>query len=277
MPPSRQDGGMERLCLVTGATGYVGGRLVPRLLEAGFRVRVMVRHLERIRDLPWADQVQVAVGDAGDPAAISAALEGVDVAYYLLHSIQQGSELESEEARMARTFAEAASAQHVGRIVYLGGLAPETPPEKMSRHMRSRSQVGEILRSSGVPTCELRAAVVIGSGSASFEMLRYLTERLPAMITPRWVRQRTQPIAIRDVLRYLVRAADLPPEVNRAFDIGGPEVMTYQAMMQRYAAVAGLPKRLILPINLLSPGLSSHWVGLVTPVLVWAILNKKVA
>ena len=266
MPPSREDGGMERLCLVTGATGYVGGRLVPRLLEAGFRVRVMVRHLERIRDLPWADQVQVAVGDAGDPAAISTALEGVDVAYYLLHSIQQGSELESEEARMARTFAEAASAQHVGRIVYLGGLAPETAPEKMSRHMRSRSQVGEILRSSGVPTCELRAAVVIGSGSASFEMLRYLTERLPAMITPRWVRQRTQPIAIRDVLRYLVRAADLPPEVNRAFDIGGPEVMTYQAMMQRYAAVAGLPKRLILPINLLSPGLSSHWVGLVTPV-----------
>ncbi|MFM1966609.1 MAG: hypothetical protein RL134_2334, partial [Actinomycetota bacterium] len=257
---------MSRLCLVTGATGYVGGRLVPRLLEAGMRVRVLVRHLDRIRDLPWADQVEVAVGDAGDPAAISAALEGVDVAYYLLHSLQQGSALESEESRMAQTFAEAAREQHVGRIVYLGGLAPEIPAGKMSRHMRSRSQVGEILRSSGVPTCELRAAVVIGSGSASFEMLRYLTERLPAMITPRWVRQRTQPIAIRDVLRYLVLAADLPPEVNRAFDIGGPEVMTYQEMMQRYAAAAGLPKRLILPINLLSPGLSSHWVGLVTPV-----------
>ena len=132
--------------------------------------------------------------------------------------------------------------------------------------MRSRAQVGEILRASGVPTCEFRAAVVIGSGSASFEMLRYLTERLPAMICPRWVRQKTQPIAIRDVLRYLVLAADLPPEVNRTFDIGGPEVMTYQGMMQRYAAVAGLPRRIILPINLLSPGLSSHWVGLVTPV-----------
>ena len=257
---------MERLCLVTGATGYVGGRLVPRLLEAGFRVRVLVRHLDRIRDLPWAGQVEVAVVDAGDPAAISAALEGVDVAYYLLHSLQQGSALESEEARISRSFAEAAREQDVKRIVYLGGLAPETPPEKMSRHMRSRAQVGEILRSSGVPVVELRAAVVIGSGSASFEMLRYLTERLPAMITPRWVRQKTQPIAIRDVLRYLVLAADLPPEINRAFDIGGPEVMTYQDMMQRYAAVAGLPKRLILPINLLSPGLSSHWVGLVTPV-----------
>ena len=257
---------MERLCLVTGATGYVGGRLVPRLLEAGFRVRVLVRHLDRIRDLPWADQVQVAVGDATDPVAINAALDGVDIAYYLLHSIQQGAALETEEAHIARTFAEAARAQHVARIVYLGGLAPEVPPERMSRHMRSRSQVGDILRSSGVPTCELRAAVVIGSGSASFEMLRYLTERLPAMITPRWVRQRTQPIAIRDVLRYLVLAADLPPEINRAFDIGGPEVMTYQDMMQRYAAVAGLPKRLILPINLLSPGLSSHWVSLVTPV-----------
>ncbi|MGA0945015.1 MAG: SDR family oxidoreductase [Candidatus Nanopelagicales bacterium] len=257
---------MERLCLVTGATGYVGGRLVPRLLEAGFRVRVLVRHLDRIRDLPWAGQVEVAVGDAGDPAAISAALEGVDVAYYLLHSLQQGSALESEEARISRSFAEAAREQDVKRIVYLGGLAPETPPEKMSRHMRSRAQVGEILRSSGVPVVELRPPVDIASGSASFEMLRYLTERLPAMITPRWVRQKTQPIAIRDVLRYLVLAADLPPEINRAFDIGGPEVMTYQDMMQRYAAVAGLPKRLILPINLLSPGLSSHWVGLVTPV-----------
>ena len=161
---------------MTGATGYVGGRLVPRLLEAGFRVRVLARHPERVRDLPWGDQVEIASGDAGDPAAITAALEGVDVAYYLLHSLQQGSALESEEASVARAFADAAREQHVGRIVYLGGLAPEVATDKMSRHMRSRSQVGEILRSSGVPTCELRAAVVIGSGSASFEMLRYLTE-----------------------------------------------------------------------------------------------------
>ncbi|MGI9197886.1 MAG: SDR family oxidoreductase [Candidatus Nanopelagicales bacterium] len=257
---------MSRLCLVTGATGYVGGRLIPRLLAAGFRVRVLARHPERLRDREWFADVEVVAGDAGDPATAQTALAGVDVAYYLLHSIQQGGDLEAEERRIAGVFASAASAEHVGRIVYLGGLAPDVPTSKMSRHMRSRVEVGEILRSSGVPTVEFRAAVIIGSGSASFEMLRYLTERLPAMITPRWVRQRTQPIAIRDVLRYLVLAADLPADVSRSFDIGGPEVMTYQDMMQRYAAVAGLPRRIILPINVLSPGLSSHWVGLVTPV-----------
>ena len=153
---------------------------------------------------------------------MTAALADVEVAYYLLHSIQQGADLEAEELRIARTFAATAREQHVSRIVYLGGLAPDIPADRMSRHMRSRAQVGDVLRSSGVPTAELRAAVVIGSGSASFEMLRYLTERLPAMITPRWVRQKTQPIAIRDVLRYLILAADLPPEVNRSFDIGGP-------------------------------------------------------
>ncbi|MFM9136314.1 MAG: SDR family oxidoreductase [bacterium] len=257
---------MSRLCLVTGATGYVGGRLVPRLLEAGFRVRVLARHPERLRDMPWFADVEVVAGDAGDPDAVRSALAGVDVAYYLLHSLQVGPELEIEERRVAQVFSAAAREEDVGRIVYLGGLAPQVPKAKMSRHMRSRVEVGEILRASGVPTVEFRAAVIIGSGSASFEMLRYLTERLPAMITPRWVRQKTQPIAVRDVLRYLVLAADLPPEVNRDFDIGGPEVMTYESMMHRYAAVARLPKRVILPINLLSPGLSSHWVGLVTPV-----------
>ena len=257
---------MSRLCLVTGPTGYVGGRLIPRLLDAGFRVRVLARHPERLRDLPWASQVEVVAGDAGDADAVRRALTGVDIAYYLMHSLQEGAQLEIEERHLATIFAKAAAEEHVGRIVYLGGLAPDVSPEKMSRHMRSRAEVGSILRGSGVPTCEFRAAVVIGSGSASFEMLRYLTERLPAMITPRWVRQKTQPIAIRDVLRYLVLAADLPPDVNRVFEIGGPEVMTYQEMMQRYASVAELPKRLILPINLLSPGLSSHWVGLVTPV-----------
>jgi uncharacterized protein YbjT (DUF2867 family) len=193
-------------------------------------------------------------------------MRDADVAYYLLHAIQRGTSLEEAERHTARTFGDAAAAARVSRIVYLGGLAPRVPLAQMSPHMRSRVEVGEILRTCGVPVAELRAAVIIGSGSASFEMLRYLTERLPAMITPRWVRTRVQPIAIRDVLRYLIAAADLPPEVNRAFEIGGPAVMSYQQMMQRYAAVAGLPPRLILPINLLSPGLSSHWVGLVTPV-----------
>ncbi len=257
---------MSRLCLVTGASGYVGGRLVRELLKAGYRVRVLARNADKLRDAPWVDRVQIVEGDGGDPTAVARALDRVQVAYYLLHSLQEGRELESAELRIANTFAEAAGAARVERIVYLGGLAPDLPLERMSPHMRSRVQVGQALRASGVPTVEFRAAVIIGSGSASFEMLRYLTERLPAMITPRWVRTRTQPIAIRDVLRYLVLAAELPAEVNRAFDIGGPQVLTYQQMMQRYAAVAGLPRRIILPVNMLSPGLSSHWVGLVTPV-----------
>ncbi len=255
-----------RTCLVTGATGYVGGRLVPQLLEAGLRVRILARHPERLRDRPWFDQVEVISGDAGDTDAVRAAMQGADVAYYLLHSIQEGSGLEDSERRIAQSFADAARDSDLARIVYLGGLAPDIPVAQMSPHMRSRVQVGQVLRSSGVPTVELRAAVIIGSGSASFEMLRYLTEHLPAMITPTWVRMATQPIAIRDVLRYLVAAASLPPEVDREFDIGGPEVITYQQMMQRYARVAGLRRRIILPINMLTPSLSSHWVNVVTPV-----------
>jgi uncharacterized protein YbjT (DUF2867 family)/uncharacterized protein YndB with AHSA1/START domain len=255
-----------RTCLVTGATGYVGGRLVPELLDRGHRVRVLVRDPQKVRDQPWRDAVEVHTGDAADPVAVRAAMTGVDAAYYLLHSLQEGPALEQAERRMAEGFAAAARDSGLARLVYLGGLAPDIPVHEMSPHMRSRVEVGELLRASGVPTVEFRAAVIIGSGSASFEMLRYLTERLPAMVTPRWVRQATQPIAIRDVLRYLVEAADLPPEVDRTFEIGGPEVLTYQEMMQRYAAVAGLRRRIILPINLLTPGLSSHWVNVVTPV-----------
>lgn len=255
-----------KLCLVTGATGYIGGRLVPELLAAGYRVRVLSRHPDRLRDVSWFDSVEVVRGDAGEPDQVRAALRGVDVAYYLLHSLQLGEGFEEVERNLARLFATTARDEGVGRIVYLGGLTPACQPEQLSPHLRSRAEVGEILRASDVPTAELKAAVIIGSGSASFEMLRYLTERLPAMVTPRWVHNRIQPIAIRDVLRYLVGCAELPPEVNRSFDIGGRDVLTYRQMMQRYAAVAGLRRRIIAPVPVLSPTLSAHWVGFITPV-----------
>ena len=262
-----QGSGTARLVLVTGATGYIGGRLVPDLLDAGFAVRVLARHPEKLRDRPWAAQVDVARGDVSDPSAVAAALHGVEVAYYLVHALATGSSFAAEDRAMATAFAAAARAADVQRIVYLGGLVPPTARvDHLSDHLRSRLEVGQILRRSGVPTAELRAAVIIGSGSASFEMLRYLTERLPAMTTPRWVKTRIQPIAVRDVLRYLVAVADLPADVNRTFDIGGPDVLTYADMMRRYAAVAGLRPRLIVPVPVLTPGLSSHWVGLVTPV-----------
>jgi uncharacterized protein YbjT (DUF2867 family) len=269
------DSAGARRALVTGATGYIGGRLVPELLDAGFTVRVLARSPDRLRDRPWAGDVEVVAGDATDPASVAAAMQDVDVAYYLLHSLVEGSGFDELEATMAQTFADAARASDVSRIVYLGGLTPpgshasnsaEASGAPLSLHLASRLRVGEILRASGVPTAELRAAVIIGSGSASFEMLRYLTERLPAMVTPKWVHNRIQPIAIRDVLRYLVASADLPEDVNRAFDIGGPDVLTYADMMQRYAAVAELRRRIIVPVPVLSPTLSSHWVGIVTPV-----------
>jgi len=256
----------RKTVLVTGATGYIGGRLVPELLDAGYHVRVLSRHPERLRDIGWYHAVEIIQGDAGEPDAVRRALRGTDVAYYLLHSLNLGEGFAEVERNLARLFASVAVEEHVQRIVYLGGLTPNCPPEQLSAHLKSRAEVGEILRNSGVPTAELRAAVIIGSGSASFEMLRYLTERLPAMVTPRWVRNRIQPIAIRDVLRYLVGCAELPPDVNRPFDIGGPDVLTYRDMMQRYAAVAGLRRRLIVPVPVLSPTLSGHWVGLITPV-----------
>lgn len=253
----------NRLCLVTGATGYIGGRLVPELLNAGFRVRCMVRSAQRLRDHPWAAKVEVAEADATDPESTHRALAGVGVAYYLIHAIGGKGGFAESDRRAARTFAEAARDAGVRRLIYLGGMDPEGD---LSPHLRSRAEVGRIMLHSGVPTVWLRAAVIIGSGSASFEMLRYLTERLPVMVTPRWVHSRIQPIAIRDVLHYLVGAADLPAHISRGFDIGGPDVLTYADMMRRYAAVAGLGRRLIVPVPVLSPWLSSLWVGVITPV-----------
>ncbi|MFI2782396.1 SDR family oxidoreductase [Streptomyces sp. ALB3] len=254
-------------CLVTGATGYIGGRLVPGLLEAGHRVRCLARSPEKLRDHPWAGEVDVVKGDVTDAESVGAAMRGIDIAYYLVHALTAGPGFEKTDSEAARIFGEQAKAAGVRRIVYLGGLTPAgVPVGELSPHLRSRAEVGRILLGSGVPTTALRAAVIIGSGSASFEMLRYLTERLPVMVTPSWVSTRIQPIAVRDVLRYLVGSAHMPADVNRTFDIGGPDVMTYRDMMQKYAQVAGLRHRLILPVPMLSPGLSSHWVGLVTPV-----------
>lgn len=251
--------------LVTGATGYIGGRLAPRLAEEGHAVRVTARDPGKLRDIPWAGRVETARADVLDAGSLREAMRDVEVAYYLVHSMTGGSGFADRDHRAAANFADAAASAGVRRIVYLGGLRP-AGGEPLSDHLRSRNEVGDILLSSGVPTVALQAAAIIGSGSASFEMLRYLTERLPVMVTPRWVNSRLQPIAIRDVLRYLCASADLPDSVNRTFDIGGPDVLTYAELMQRYAVVAGLSRRVLVPVPVLSPRLSSYWVNVVTPI-----------
>jgi uncharacterized protein YbjT (DUF2867 family) len=252
------------VCVVTGVTGYVGGRLVPELLAAGHRVRAVARHTGRLRDRSWYSEIEPIEADASDLAAMREAMTGADVAYFLIHSMGAGKDFEAKDRHVAMAFARAAREMGVGRIIYLGGMHPDTG--RLSPHMASRKEVGDILLNSGVPTTVLQAAVILGSGSASFEMMRYLTERLPVMTTPSWVTNRVQPIAIRDVLRYLVGSASMPADVSRCFDIGGPEVLTYREMMQRYAAVAGLRERVIVPVGVLTPRLSSLWVSLVTPV-----------
>jgi len=252
--------------LVTGATGYIGGRLAPRLVENGHDVRILVRDPSKLRDVPWARRVEIVSGDLTNADSVTSAVADIDVVYYLVHAMGSGRDFEKTELSSARNVATAAAAAGVRRIVYLGGLHPDVPLEDLSAHLRSRAQVGKILLASGVPTAALQAGTVIGSGSASFEMIRHLTEVLPYMPAPKWVRNFIQPIAIRDVLHYLVEAATLPDEVNRTFDIGGPDVLRYGQMMNGYALEAGLKQRPIASLPVLTPWLASQWVNLVTPI-----------
>jgi uncharacterized protein YbjT (DUF2867 family) len=268
MPERRTDDGHagRGVVLVTGATGYIGGRLVPRLLDHGWRVRCLSRSARKVAARPWASdrRVEIVEGDAGDERTVAEAMRGCEAAYYLVHSMMvAGREYGERDRRLATTFARAAEATRLPRIVYLGGLG-ETG-DRLSAHLGSRREVEEALRGGTTPVTVLRAAMIIGSGSASFAILRYLVERLPVMITPRWVSTESQPIAVRNVLRYLVDCLDTPETTGATLDIGGPDVVTYLGLMRIMAEERGLPRRLVIPVPVLTPKLSSLWIHLVTP------------
>ncbi len=243
--------------LVTGATGYIGGRLIPKLLEAGHEVRVLVRDPRRIAGRPWSSKVQIISGDLVRNRSLNEACEGVDAAYYLIHSMLSGSDFGSLDRQAGRNFV--AAAGQVKHVIYLGGLVPKG--DAISHHLKSRAEVGQILRD-GLRSTEFRAGPIIGSGSASFEMLRYLTERLPFMVAPKWIMNEIQPLAVRDVLSYLVTALQISP--SGIVDVG-TDRLTFKQMMKVFAEVRGL-RRSIMPVPILAPGLASRWVGLVTPI-----------
>ncbi len=254
--------------LVTGATGYVGGRLVPRLLTAGYRVRALGRSLDKLRSRPWGShpRIELARGDVMDLESLRQAAQGCGAAFYLVHSMTAAArDFADADRQAARNLAQAATEAHLDRIIYLGGLGGADDPN-LSEHLRSRFEVARILQSGPVPTTFLRAAMILGSGGAAFEILRYLVDRLPVMLTPRWVHTPVQPIAIRNVLTYLIGCLEPDDARGQTFDIGGPEVVTYRQLMDIYAEEAHLPRRLVIPVPVLTPRLSSYWIHLVTPV-----------
>ena len=246
--------------LVTGATGYIGGRLIPLLLKRGHQVRALVRDPQRLQARSWTGSVEIAQGSVAEEGRMAAAAEGMDAAYYLVHAMCSGPDFARTDREAALTFARAA--RGLRQVIYLGGILPEATGRGRSAHLRSRAEVGEILRSH-LPVTEVRAGPIIGSGSASFEMVRYLTERLPVMVAPRWIRNQVQPIAVRDVLAYLVAALGREDTLG-ILDVG-TDPLTFKEMMLGYAEVRGLP-RVIVPLPVLAPGLAALWVGLVTPI-----------
>ncbi|MDX2083839.1 MAG: SDR family oxidoreductase [Candidatus Melainabacteria bacterium] len=257
----------DRPILVTGATGYVGGRLVPRLLEAGYRVRAVGRSLDKLRARPWAAHanVQLQAVDVLDAESLARAMAGCGVCYYLVHSMNpRHRDFESADREAAIQVAQTAARSGITRIIYLSGLGEDA--SALSKHLRSRREVEALLAEGPVPVTVLRAAMIIGSGSASFEILRYLVERLPVMITPRWVYTPCQPIAIRNVLYYLQACLNVQETIGKTFDVGGANTLTYRELMEIYAQEACLPRRWILPVPVFTPRVSSYWIHLVTPV-----------
>lgn len=259
----------RRKILLTGATGYVGGRLLPLLESNGYEVRCMTRRPEVLRGTVGRD-TEIVPGDVLDADSLAAAMQGVDTAFYFVHSMGSKGDFEAEDRQAAQNFTDMAHRAGVRRIVYLGGLGNRD--KKLSKHLRSRQETGDVLRSSGVQVVELRASIVIGSGSLSFEMIRALVERLPIMICPKWVAVLAQPISIEDVLAYLLESIELPPGDSKIFEVGGPDQVSYGQIMQEYARQRGL-RRLMIPVPVLTPYLSSLWLGLVTPL--YARVGRK--
>lgn len=254
---------MTDLILVTGATGYVGGRLVPRLLTHGYRVRCMVREATRLSGYSWLDEVEAVEGDALVPSTLASAFQGVTSAYYLIHGMQGGKADPGRDLLAARNFTAAAQEAHLEHIIYLGELADSGG--ELSSYLRSRHETGRVLRQGSVPVTEFRAGMIVGAGSVLFEMVRYLAERQPVLICPRWWFTRTQPIAIRDVLDYLVAALYTETYREPPIEIGGSSLITYSKMLLDYSSERGL-KRLLLPVPFIAPRLSAYWVHMVTPV-----------